>query len=261
MSSKRRIAFPVELIVSTALALVLASLWGSPIHAATPVSGEVNAVANAGANGTKVTQLKNTSWSGTPQTLSTSVQAFNNGVDSVLAEGQLAEALWTSADSGSVDFVFYGWSYSVADSGPVSANLVTGRGGDDWSYTFVATEDGEFVMNYAVQLDQGDGFGLNGWGVSFTGVGSGFPVFGGSDPTQSGTFIGQLLAGQTYTVGLSNRANVTTGGPQTDPGSFMDGRFDWTIVPVPEPSTWAMLALGFAAVAVVGLRRPTRRKV
>ncbi len=112
-------------------------------------------------------------------------------------------------------------------------------------------------MNYNSSLASGNGFGLLGWSVDFTGTGTGYPVLSALDPTQSGVFTGQLVAGQTYTIGLSGNPNIYVRGQIGDYSGYMNGDFSWSIVgsPVPEPSTWLMLGLGFAGLGLVGYRR------
>ena len=52
---------------------------------------------------------------------------------------------------------------------------------------------------------------------------------------------------------------ITLGGPLGSSFSF-NGSITATVTAVPEPSTWAMLLLGFAGVGCAGYRRATRRR-
>ena len=253
----------VRPIVGAAWALALFTLSGVPAGATTPVSGALNAVANASMNGVPATDLQNQSWTGAPMTLSTGVAATAvNGTDFITTTGD-AEAIWASADSGQVLFNEYGWNFSVSDpnSTNLEADLTQGRGGDDWSYTFTATQNGTIVMDYNSIFQGGtSAFGLWGWAIDFTGSGSGFPVLNASDPTQSGAFTGILVAGQTYTIGLNGNPNIAQANGPANFVGLMAGNFSWAITAssVPEPSTWALMLLGFGGLAFAGRRRMQR---
>jgi hypothetical protein len=239
-------------------ALSVLALSGVPAGATTPVSGSLNAVANSTINTTTATDLQNFSFSTIPATLSTNVSATEtNGNDFITTSGA-ATANWASPNAGTVTFTDYGWNFSVNDPTTTrsAADLTQGRGGDDWTYTFTATSNGTIVLDYNSSFAGGtDAFGLWGWAVDFNGSGSGAPVLNATDPTQSGVFTGILIAGQTYTIGLNGNPNISTNGP-LDISGYMDGSFSWTITGgVPEPSTWAMLMLGFAGLGFAGFRQ------
>jgi len=126
-------------------ALSVLALSGHPAGATTPVSGGLNAVANSTINSTTATDLQNFSWSAIPAPLSTSVLATEtNGNDFITTSGS-ALATWASPDAGTVTFTNYGWNFSVNDPTTTfsGANLTVGRGGDDWTYTFTATQNGK----------------------------------------------------------------------------------------------------------------------
>jgi hypothetical protein len=149
----------------------------------------------------------------------------------------------------------YGWDVSVSDAA-YSVKLNEHGDGDDWTYTFVADADGVFSMEYLV-TGSGSTFGLWGWAINWSGLGGGQSLPGDAafSPDASGVFLRDVLAGQTYTVGLSNNANLFVDDPVSIAfQGFMDGSFEWEITStaVPEPSTWALLTLG---LAVVGWKR------
>ncbi len=244
--------------VAGALAAIsITMLVSAPALATTAVSGALNGVANATIDNVTATDNQSQSWVATPGPLSISISATQTEGSDTLTVSGAATATWDSADSGSVNFSNYGWNFSVFDASESAANLTAGRGGDDWSYTFTATTNGKIVLNYNSSLAGGDGFGLWGWGVDFSGSGSGYPVLSSGDPTQSGSFIGILQAGQTYTIGLNGNPNISDGAFGNYAAS-MNGEFSWVITTVPEPSTWAMFALGFAGVGAVASLRARR---
>jgi len=257
-----RLASTLLLATVGAAAVALAQ----PAAAAVALNGEMNAVANAYANGgATVTSSDHQSWSGAPATLNTSVFAQANGGvyrdhnERVSAFGD-AQGDWASANAGSVAFTDYGWTFDIHNPNfPNGADLDAGRPGNgaDWSYTFKATGDGSFTMAYDV-AGFGDTFGLFGWQIAFSGGGSGGPDLNDhfDDPTASGVFSAAIQSGQTYTVSLYGNPNISAFGQRQIDGS-MDGKFDWSIAErggAPEPASWALMLVGFGGLGA-SLRR------
>lgn len=80
----------------------------------------------------------------------------------------------------------------------------------------------------------------------------------GDDPSGSGVSIVSLIAGETYTMGVSNVGYF--GNPQGFAFLVANGeaRIAWTIdytPPVPEPGAWAMLVAGLAVVSAAARGR------
>ena len=235
-----------------------AMAFSLPASATTAISGAVNVVANSSINNVTTTDGPHSaSWSGVPTALGAGAGADAvNGTDSVATHGRV-DATWTSADAGSVTFTNYGWDFDVTDPSTTQAgsDLTQGRGGDDWSYTFQATQNGTIALNYSV-AGIGNTFGLWGWSVDWNGPGGGQLVNNASDPTENGVFTRTLTAGQTYTIGLNGNPNVSFAGATGVYSGDMDGDFSFLITGaggVPEPATWALMLFGLGGVGA-GLR-------
>lgn len=153
-----------------------------------------------------------------------------------------ASATWASAGQGTVLWRGMGWSHVSNSQTAAKLNgFVTGA--PVWSYTFLATANGTFTMNYDVR-SSGDPFGLLGVVVEWSGVGGGQDLSNAFTPVAHGVFSRSLTAGSTYTIGLSNMGNIfTSADPRNDFGS-MDADFNWTTSTVPEPASFCVVALG-----------------
>jgi hypothetical protein len=223
-----------------------------------------------------LTKVDNQAWTGTPSTLTASADAnLTVGTDTLDTHGS-AVATWNSAVSGGVTFTNYGWDFAVFNA-PSESDLTNNRGGSDWSYSFTAIDDGQITVDFAVTTT-GNPFGLWGWSLNCSCGGSGGPVSNFTDPTGSGTYSGDLFAGNSYTITLDGNPNVFWNGPSGNYSGAMSGQFDWAITgtdvtadsgalnvaanstigpnAVPEPAAWALMIIGFAgAGAQLRLRR------
>jgi hypothetical protein len=97
----------------------------------------------------------------------------------------------------------------------------------------------------------GDLFGVNGSGPNGTGVDVPFNYVSGSALSGSATFDGQTFA----SLGLTPGTYVYTwgSGPTADSLTLQIGP-----AAIPEPGTWAMIMLGFAALGLAGFRAATK---
>jgi hypothetical protein len=237
-----------------ASALAIVCVGSFPALAATPVSGRLNPGGQAYIAGVEATDSQYKSWSGTPSSLAAGFSATetSNSGDSVTVSGS-AVADWFSADSGTVNFYDYGWNISVFNPVFWAAYLAVD---DDWSYTFTATEDGAIEVQYDLSVVSGNPFGLQGWELNWTGFGVGYP-----QGSPSGTFIGYIVAGRTYTIQLVASSNIDCDCAIGNYSGYLNGTFSWGVVSfphpptgVPEPSTWAMILIGFAGLGYASFR-------
>lgn len=213
------------------------------------IGGSVDAETSAGV---PTTVSVSNSQGNTINVLGGSFGATNSSED-LVGTGSIGGSLnstWTSAAAGQV-LTTNEWSFDTPYAPAASLNQdFTGQ--EAWTYTFTATEDSFFCLNWDV-VGAGDSFGLQIWYFGFDGNGGGEAL--GPDavyPDGNGSLMRDLEAGQTYTVSLTNYGNIFSNDGLILSGSSR-GQFDWEIKPVPEPAS-----LGLAGLALLAWTR--RRK-
>lgn len=251
----------LQILAVTAVCAAAAVLAATPAAAAVVTKSSVD----------------NQAWTDTPTTLTVSADAnLTVGTDTLDTHGA-ATATWSSATSGSVAFSNYGWDFAVFNN-PSESDLTQNRGGSDWSYSFTPTNDGQITVDYSVSTT-GNPYATWGWSLNCNCGGAGGPTSNYIDPTELGTFTGDLFAGQSYTITLDGNPNVYWNGPSGNYSGAVSGQFNWQITggdvtagagelniaanssigaAVPEPASWALMLVGFGGMG--GVLRSIRRR-
>ena len=263
----------MRIVTTAALATAIAA-WAGAASALTPISGFVQAQADVFMADGAVTDsdTQTFSWANTPASGAVaflSAASVPGPTANAARANALVDGQW-SADglSGRVEFD-WGWAFRDEADGLMGASFTSLN--PNWSYTFQADNDG--LLRWEGQIQPGfpgpvatdNRFGLSGWNLQINGVTviDLFDPTGGSGPrTGDGDFA--LVAGETYTLSLTNFSNITsrTFGPSY--GGRLLGDFFWDIVEtptttVPEPGAWTLMILGFG-LAGAGLRTGSGRR-
>lgn len=230
--------------------------FASNVQAATAISSSVTASGYLNVdipNSPGVSDTDSQSQLGTVNSLSAQINLADQQGDNHGSAASMVGASWASANSGSAFFTRVGWSMN---SGAESVVRLNGAydGSKVWEYTFEATGNGSFDLNYDV-YGIGDKFGLWGATIDWSGPGGGLDVSNALDPVANGIFSRAIQAGQTYTVSISNNANIYGEAGLYNDG-YAYGKFDWQITESAVPGPAA--ALPFIGGFLMALKR--RRK-
>ena len=241
----------------------MASLAAGAASATVSLSGSTflqatSQVGDAAPNG----EANMDSWIGARRELSVAADALaRGGLDSVETRGAI-DAVWASADAGTVNLSGFGWTVNADDPDiHALAGDQSSDGTTNWTYQFTATANGTFSLT---AIDSAEGVtraGLGDWRIAMSERGgptaradilSGFGT-GAQDDTINGAFSQALIAGHTYTVSLSNLDGFSTVGNTTGAGENNSENMliNWRISSdevaggVPEPASWALMITGF----------------
>jgi hypothetical protein len=186
----------------------------------------------------------------------------------VLSPTAASATVYTFTEGSSSDAV-ENFSFTTSLSGaqldnlPSGTNITSSVTAFTFPVNFILTQDAaNFAIgqNYPVPsatvLIGTNGSGqITSWTIS-EGYFASYPAVPGENPTDFFAIytVTTTNTGDTVTLVTDNDAGFAPGGYSTGTGSF--GAV--VVTPVPEPSTWAMLLLGFAGLGVMAYRRKSK---
>jgi len=205
----------------------------APAGSSVQLNAEANPVSNSTADPATVTDTDTDVQTTATGPLSVSVLASaTNGGGTLEASGGIT-ATWVDPDAGQVVWSV-AWSATnlPASSGGLVRLPAIGSG-DGWIYTFTADADGQFILDYDVSVGGSNTFGLNQFNFLWLPPLAPFPVQTGLSPGTSGSVTNAVMAGEQYTVRITNNSGLTTTGATiSNRTANMTGTFDWRIQPL-----------------------------
>jgi len=205
----------------------------APAGSSVQLNAEVNPVSNSTADPATVTDTDTDVQTTTTSPLNASVLASSTSGGGTLEASGGITATWIDPDAGQVVWSV-AWSASnlPASSGGLVKLPAIGSG-DGWLYTFTADADGQFILDYDVSVGGSNTFGLNPFNFLWLPPGGLPPDQTGLSPGTSGSVTKAVMAGEQYTVRLTNNSGLTTTGTTiSNRTANMTGTFDWRIAPL-----------------------------
>jgi hypothetical protein len=185
---------------------------------------------------------------------------FSPGVTQLLDGGNVDLTINVVSAGGGAEWVVFNYQ-------TVSADLPLSVSGEDWSINQLGLP-AAVALNFIADYSQW--YGPNGANIPQTGG-----IFGQtleSNPVPGQTGSGEGASGYVSPVGSGPLGNlgafaspfdiVLNGLPATQVNGFTQAlEFTPTTSTVPEPSTWAMMLLGFAGLGFLGYRQTAKARV